>query len=128
MKQNNRLILAWHFYFQSSWGDLPYRVYANYCRGDNATGYTGGKYVNFSELSAQTEIRYDLWKYIALGGYIGTGKIFTTYNVFGQSAWLNFTGLRLYINIIPYRNIRLKLEAAKGRKDYGFYIGIGQGF
>ena len=128
MKQNNRLILAWHFYFQSSWGELPYRVYANYCRGDNATGYTGGKYVNFSELSAQTEIRYDLWKYIALGGYIGTGKIFTTYNVFGQSAWLNFTGLRLYINIIPYRNIRLKLEAAKGRKDYGFYIGIGQGF
>ena len=128
LKKSNKLILAWHFYFQAGWGDFPYRVYATYCRGDNATGYTGGKYVNYSETTVQTELRYDLWKYIAFGGYIGTGKIFPSFPVFGQSAWLTFTGLRLYINIIPYRNIRLRLEAAKGRKDYGFYIGIGQGF
>ena len=128
LKHSTRLTLAWHFYTQSAWGVLPYRAYANYCRGDDATGYTGGKYVNFSEATVQTELRYDLWKFIALGGYVGTGKIFPTYSVFGQSAWLHFTGVRLYLNIIPYRNIRLKLEAAKGRKDWGVYIGIGQGF
>jgi hypothetical protein len=128
LKHSKRLTLAWHFFAQSAWGELPYRVYADYCRGDDATGYTGGKYVNFSEATVQTELRYDLWKFIALGGYMGTGKIFPTYSVFGQSAWLNFTGVRLYLNIIPYRNIRLKLEAAKGRKDWGVYIGIGQGF
>ena len=128
LENSKRLTLAWHFYLQAGWGVLPYRVYANYCRGDEATGYTAGKYVNFSETTLQAELRYDLWKFIAVGGYAGTGKVFTSYEIFGQSAWLHYTGLRLYINIIPYRNIRLRLEAAKGRKDYGFYIGIGQGF
>lgn len=128
LKHSKRLTLAWHVFGQAAWGQLPYRVYADYCRGDEATGYTGGKYVNFSEATVQTELRYDLWKYIALGGYVGTGKIFSSYAVFGQSVWLHFTGVRLYLNIIPYRNIRLKLEAAKGRKDWGVYIGIGQGF
>jgi hypothetical protein len=128
LRQNKRLTLAWHLFAQAGWGNFTYRSYAMYCRGDEATGYTGGKYVNYGEATVQTEIRYDLWRYIAFGYYVGTGKIFPSYSVFGQSAWLNFTGLRLYINIIPYRNIRLRLEVAKGRKDYGFYVGIGQGF
>jgi hypothetical protein len=128
LRQSKKLTLAWHFYAQAGWGDFPYRTYAMYCHGDNATGYTGGKYVNYSEATVQAELRYDLWKYIAFGYYIGTGKICPSFSVFGQSAWLNFTGVRLYINIIPYRNIRLRLEAAKGREDYGFYIGIGQAF
>ncbi|MFZ4521791.1 MAG: hypothetical protein ACOYNC_08805 [Bacteroidales bacterium] len=128
LRRSTRMILAWHFFFQAGSGDFPYRTYANYCRGDNATGYTGGKYVNYSEAAVQTELRYDLWKFIAFGGYLGTGKTFSSYTEFGQSAWLHYGGVRLYVNIIPYRNIRLRLEAAKGRKDYGFYIGIGQGF
>ncbi len=128
LKNSKRLTLAWHFFAQAGWGEFPYSNYANYCRGDNATGYTGNKYVNYSETTVQAELRYDLWKYIAFGGFMGTGKIFPSYSLFGQSAWLHFTGVRLYINIIPYRNIRLKLEASKGRQDYGFYIGIGQAF
>ena len=128
VKHSDRLILAWHIYAQAGWGELPYRIYANYGRGDNVTGYTCGKYVNYSEATAQAELRYDLWKFIALGGYAGTGKTFTSYSVFGQSAWLPFGGIRLYFNVIPSRNIRLRLDAAISRKDYGFYIGIGQGF
>jgi hypothetical protein len=128
LKNSNKLILAWHLYSQAGWGDLPYRIYANYGHGDNVTGYTSGKYVNFSEATVQTELRFELWKFIACGGYAGTGKVFSSYSVFGQSAWLHFGGIRLYFNIIPYRNIRLRLDAAISRKDYGFYIGIGQGF
>jgi outer membrane protein assembly factor BamA len=128
MKNSDKLTLAWHVYMQAGWGAFPYRVYANYGRGDRVTGYTGGKYVNYSEATVQTELRYDLWNFIALGGYAGTGKIFTSYSVFGQSAWLHFGGVRVYLNIIPSRNIRVRLDAAISRKDYGFYVGIGQGF
>jgi outer membrane protein assembly factor BamA len=128
LRNNKRLSLAWHLYAQAGWGEFPYRTYAMYGSGDGATGYSVGKYVNKSEVTVQAELRYDLWKYIAFGYYIGTGKIFPSYSVFGQSAWLHFTGARLYINIISYRNIRLRFEVAKGRKDYGFYIGIGQAF
>lgn len=128
MKQNNRLTLAWHIFAQAGWGEFAYRTYANYGHGDQATGYTGGKYVNYSETSVQAELRYDLRNFIAFGGYAGTGKTFTKYDVFGQSAWLHFGGVRLYLNIIPSRNIRVRLDAAISRKDYGFYIGIGQGF
>ncbi|MCX6306433.1 MAG: hypothetical protein NT040_15835 [Bacteroidetes bacterium] len=128
LRSSTRLTIAWHLYMQAGWGDLPYRIYANYGHGDEVTGYTGGKYVNYSETTVQTELRYDLWKFIALGGYAGTGKVFRSYTVFGQSAWLHFGGIRLYLNVIPRRNMRVCLDAAIARKDYGFYIGIGQGF
>ncbi|MGE5424486.1 MAG: BamA/TamA family outer membrane protein [Syntrophothermus sp.] len=128
LPQSKRLTLAWTFFFQAGWGNLPYRIYANYGVADNAKGYTAGKYVDYSETTVQTEFRYDLWKFIAISGYVGTGKVFPSYDVFGQSVWLHFTGMRFYVNIIPYRNIRLKLDFTKGRKDYGIYVGIGQGF
>jgi hypothetical protein len=91
-------------------------------------GYTRGKYVNKSEISIQSELRYDLWKFIALGGYFGTGKTFQETNLAWKSVWLHFGGLRTYLNIIPSRNIRLRLDFAIARKDVGFYLGIGQGF
>ncbi len=128
LKDRKKLILAWHFYTQLGYGDLPYVRYANFGQGDDATGYTRGKYVNNSEASVQAELRYELWKFISCGGYAGTGKVFSSYAVFGQSAWLHFGGLRLYFNIIPSRNIRLRLDAAIARKDWGVYLGIGQGF
>jgi hypothetical protein len=128
LKGNNKMILAWHFFSQSAWGKLPYITDATFGEGDNVTGYTLGKYVDYSEITAQTELRYEVWKFISAGGYLGTGKVFHSYDVFGQSAWLHFAGLRVYFNLIPSRNIRVRLDAAIGRKDYGFYIGIGQGF
>jgi hypothetical protein len=128
IRDRNNLILAWHFYYQVEWGDLPYLRYSIYGQGDNVTGYTRGKYVNYSETTIQAELRYEFWKFISCGGYAGTGKVFPTFTVFGQSRWLHFGGLRVYLNIIPSRNIRLRLDAAFGRKDFGFYVGIGQGF
>lgn len=128
MRNSNKLILAWHFYTQAGWGQLPYMRYASFGQGDDATGYTRGKYVNFSESTVQAELRYEIWKFISCGGYAGTGKVYSSLDVFGQSAWLHFGGVRLYFNIIPSRNIRLRLDAAIARKDWGFYIGIGQAF
>jgi hypothetical protein len=128
ISNSQKLILAWHLYVQAEWGELPYMRYSMYGQGDNVTGYTRGKYVNYSETTVQTELRYELWKFISCGGYAGTGKVFSSFEVFGQSKWLHFGGVRLYFNIIPSRNIRLRLDAAIARKDYGFYVGIGQGF
>jgi hypothetical protein len=125
---SSRLTLAWHAYMQIGWGDMPYNRYAIYTRGDDATGYTRGKYVDRSEITAQTELRYDIWKFIGAGAYLGTGKTFPSFEVFGQSVWLHFGGLRAYLNVIPSRNIRILLDMAFARKDLGFYLGIGQGF
>jgi hypothetical protein len=128
LRNNKKLILSWHFYTQAGWGEFNYPQFANYGKCDDVTGYTGGKYVNYSEATLQTELRFEIWKFIAGGGYFGTGKVFSSYAVFGQSAWLHYGGIRLYFNIIPSQNIRLRLDAAISRKDYGFYIGIGQTF
>ena len=128
LKKSKKLILAWHLYTQTGWGELPYARYANYGKGDDVTGYTGGKYVNFSEATLQTELRFEIWKFFSASSYLGTGKIFSSYTVFGPSVWLHYGGIRLYFNIIPSRNIRLRLDAAISRKDYGFYIGLGQSF
>jgi len=128
LPDNNRLTLAWHVYTQLGWGTLPYTRMAIFGRGDNTTGYTRGKYVNNSEITAQAEIRYDVWKFIGVGGYIGTGKIFSTFETFGQSVWLTFGGARFYVNVLPTRNLRLRLDIAVGRKDFGVYVGVGQAF
>ena len=122
-----RFSVAWNLYLQAAWGNLPYTRYADYGRGDKVTGYSSGKYTDYSEISIQTEFRYEVWKFIAAGVYAGTGKIFPSFDRFGPSVWLHFGGLRTYVNIIPSRNIRLRLDAAIGRKDWGFYVGIGQG-
>jgi hypothetical protein len=128
LRNSKKLILAWHVYAQTGWGNLPYLRYATYGQGDGVTGYTRGKYVNNSEATVQAELRYEIWKFISCGGYAGTGKVFATYADFGKSAWLHYGGVNLYLNIIPSQNIRLRLGTAIARRDYGFYIGIGQGF
>lgn len=128
LRNSRRLTLAWYFHIQSGWGELPYDRRAMFGRGDNATGYTPGKYVNNSEVTAQAELRFDAWKFIGVGGYAGTGKVFPGFDTFGQSVWLHFAGARVYINVMPSRNLRFKLDVAVGRKDFGIYIGLGQGF
>jgi hypothetical protein len=128
LKNNAKLTLAWHFYTHLGWGELPFTRYATYGGGDNVVGYTRGKYVDYSEITAQTEIRYDVWKFIGAGVYMGTGKVFPTVDMMWKSVWLHFGGVRMYVNIIPSRNIRVRLDLAIARKDVGFYVGIGQGF
>ncbi len=124
---NDRLTLAWYLYLQHGWGEIPYSRLAQYGSSDNVKGYRAGKYIDNSEIAAQVEVRRETWKFIALGGYFGTGKVFPSPEKFGQSVWLHFGGLRTYVNILPSRNIRLKLDFAIARKDSGFYVGIGQG-
>lgn len=128
LKNSHNLILAWHFYAQSGWGELPFVRYATYGQGDEVCGYTRGKYVDYSEATIQAELRCELWKFISCGAYIGTGKAFPSFAVFGQSVWLHFAGARLYFNIIPSRNIRLRFDATIARQDWGLYVGIGQAF
>lgn len=128
VSNSDKLSLAWHTYLQFGWGELPYYRYSVYGRGDNVTGYTRGKYVNRSEITLQAELRYDVWKFLGAGGYLGTGKIFPDLSVFGPSAWLHYGGMRLYVNILPSRNIRIRFDLAFARQDFGFYVGVGQGF
>ena len=121
-------VLSWHLYFQSGWGEMPYFRYASYGQGDDVTGYTRGKYVNKSETTAQVELKSVVWKFIAAGVYGGTGKVFPSMDVFGQSVWLHYGGVRLYANILPVRDIWLRLDMAFARSDWGFYVGVGQAF
>jgi len=125
---SNALILAWHFYMQSGWGELSCLRYSTYGQGDDVTGYSRGKYVDFSEATIQAELRYELWKFISCGGYVVTGKVFPSFDKIGRSASLHFGGMRFYFNILPTCNIRLRLDAAVARQDWGVYIGMGQAF
>jgi hypothetical protein len=101
---------------------------ANYGKGDDVMGYTGGKYVNYSEFNAQAEIRYDVWKFIAISGFAGAGKTFDDWGEFHRSIWLPFGGINAYLNVIPYRNIRARGTLAIGKGDFGFYVGMSQMF
>jgi len=127
-RKNERLTLAWRFYIQGSWGDVPYNHLANYGEGDDFRGYTGGKYVDRSKVNVQAELRYDLWKFIAVSCFLGTGKTFGNINEFGQSVWLPSGGVGLYLNVIPSRNLRAYINFAIAREDYGIYVGLGQSF
>ncbi|MEI7499264.1 MAG: BamA/TamA family outer membrane protein [Bacteroidota bacterium] len=127
-KKNDRLSLAWRFYIQGSWGDVPYNLLANYGQGDNFRGYTGGKYVNRSKMNLQAELRYDIWKFITISGFVGSGKVFGNIADFGKSVWLPSAGIGLYLNVIPSRNLRAYINFAIARQDYGVYVGLGQSF
>ncbi|MCK9421295.1 MAG: outer membrane protein assembly factor [Bacteroidales bacterium] len=128
LKNSNRLTLAWRFYLLGCWGDVPYNQLANYGKGDGFRGYTGGKYVNRSKVSIQAELRYDIWKFIAVGGFLGNGKAFGNIAEFGQSVWLPSGGVALYLNVVPSRNLRAYINFAIARQDYGVYVGLGQAF
>jgi hypothetical protein len=125
---NDRLSLAWRIFMQGESGNVPYDQLSNYCHADRVMGYTTGKYVNYGELNLQAELRYDIWKLIAAGGFISAGKVFGALNNFGQTVWLPSAGVNCYINLIPYRKMRMRLSAAIGLKDWGLYVGVGQMF
>jgi outer membrane protein assembly factor BamA len=128
LKKNDKLTLAWRFYLQGGWGDVPYNQLANYGKADGFRGYTGGKYVNSSKVNFQAELRYDIWKFIAISGFLGTGKTFGNLADFGQSVWLTSGGIGLYLNVMPSRNLRANINFAIARQDYGIYVGLGQSF
>lgn len=128
LNKSDRLSLAWRVYMQGSWGDVPYNQLSNYGRTDDFRGYTGGKYVNRSEVNIQAELRYDLWKFVAISGFLGTGKAFGNLAEFGQSVWLPSAGVGLYLNVMPSRNLRAYINFAIARQDYGVYVGLGQPF
>jgi outer membrane protein assembly factor BamA len=124
----DRLTLGWRFFMLGSKGDIPYDQLAMYSRGDKVMGYTPGKYVNNGEVNGQVEVRYDIWKFIAGSGFFSMGKVFPNLKTFGQSVWLPSGGVNLYITLIPYRNIRMRLSGVLANKDWGVYIGVGQMF
>ncbi|MCK9205178.1 MAG: BamA/TamA family outer membrane protein [Bacteroidales bacterium] len=128
LPQNKRLTLAWRFYFKGTWNDVPYSEMPDYSGSDAVLGYTPGKYVNFYEVNTQAELRYDLWKFIGIAGFGGTGKVFSSPGTFGHSVWLPFGGIGVYVNVIPYQNLRMRFNVAVARDDWGFYIGLGQLF
>jgi len=128
LRKSERLSLAWRFYVQGCWGDVPYNQLANYGETDGFRGYTSGKYVNRSKVNLQAELRYDIWKFIAVSGFIGTGKVFDHLADFGQAVWLPAGGVGIYLNVIPSRNLRAYLNFAVAREDYGVYVGLGQSF
>jgi len=128
LPHSKKLILAWRFFMQGSWGDVPYYQLANFGSGDGFRGYTHGKYVNHSEVNAQLELRYDLWKFISITGFLGSGKTFGQISDFGQSVWLHSGGVGLYLTVIRSRNIRVGLNLAISRHDYGLYVGLNQSF
>lgn len=128
LPSSKKLILAWRIYFQGSWGNVPYYQLADYSKGDGYRGYTPGKYVNRSEVNAQVELRYDVWKFICITGFMGTGKIFKDISSFGQSIWLPSGGVGLYLTLIASRNIRMGMNFAVSRHDYGIYVGLNQAF
>lgn len=128
LKHNDRLILAWRFQYQESWGNVPYFWLSNYGYGDNVRGYTSGKYVNYSKMNLQAELRFDVWKFINLAGFVSIGKVFGHLSDFGSSIWLPSTGLTLYLNVIPSQKIRAWITGAIGNGDWGVYVGLKQAF
>jgi hypothetical protein len=125
---NDRLSLAWRLFIQGESGEVPYDQLSNYCHADKVMGYTTGKYVNYGEANAQVEVRYDIWKLLGAGGFVSLGKVFGAVNNFGQTVWLPSAGINCYINLIPYRKMRMRLSGALGLKDWGLYVGVGQMF
>jgi hypothetical protein len=121
-------VLATRFYFEENTGDVPFSYFSFYGKGLDLRGYVVGRYVNYSNISLQTELRIKTWKYLTTAVFVGTGKSYDKLSRFSKYEWLPSVGAGAYVRLIRNYNLNVNGFVAFGRESWNWYLGIVQSF
>jgi outer membrane protein assembly factor BamA len=125
-KINDQSILAARLFGYAGLGDVPF-VGQKSIGGKDLRGYTQGEFRSDQVAALQAEWRYNFkekWGLVAFGGF---GAAFKTDTQPG-SGLLPSIGTGIRYLALPKQQMRVGVDVAAGKNDWGFYIRVGEAF
>jgi len=107
-------------------GDAPFFALPSFGAHADLRGYTPGRYRDKMMFAVQAEYRWRFTKRFGLVAFAGVGGVAPELDQFDTLLPSIGTGLR-YV-LAEKNNVSLRFDAAWGRHDQAFYIGVGEAF
>jgi len=124
----DRLVLAYQFFGQLGFGDVPLSYYANYGSRGTTLGYSQGDYVDKMMAGFDIELRWLFWWRLGMLAGGGIGKVFPSFDGFGPQPWLPSGWAGLLFKVLADSDVRANLTFAVGNSGAALYFGLGQTF
>jgi outer membrane protein assembly factor BamA len=107
-------------------GDAPFFMYPAFGQGGDLRGYTPGTYRDRMLLAAQGEYRLRVRKNFGIVVFAGVGGVAPSLDKFDRALPSAGAGLR-YV-VAEKNNVSFRFDAAWGRNEHQFYVGLGEAF
>jgi len=119
-------VLALRGYGRATSGNAPFFALASFGSGADLRGYTPGRYRDSMMFTLQAEYRWRFTERFGLVAFGGFGGVAPELGQFDTLLPSLGAGLR-YV-LAKKNNVSLRFDAAWGRGDHAFYVGIGEAF
>ncbi len=120
-------VLAVRFYGGFGIGDLSFNQQF-VIGGTDVRGYTQGKYRGDNQLALQAEYRWNPFRKVGFVGFGGFASILDSVNKDDNGKLLPGGGLGFRYVLQEQTGIRVGLDVAGGKDDWGVYFRIGEAF
>ncbi|HEY4370094.1 MAG TPA: BamA/TamA family outer membrane protein [Steroidobacteraceae bacterium] len=121
-------VLAWRIAGKLVDGDAPFFAMSWFGAGVDLRGYTPGRYIGKSMITAQAEWRWQAtprWGFTAFGG---AGKVSGALGDIDTDLWLPAGGVGLRFRLTKALPLNMRADFAWGRDDSTFSLAIGEAF
>jgi Omp85 superfamily domain len=119
-------VLAVRGYGRGTGGDAPFFSLSSFGSGADLRGYTPGRYRDKLMFAVQAEYRWRFTERFGLVAFGGVGSVAPEIGQFDKLLPSAGTGLRYLL--AKENNVSLRFDAAWGRDEHTFYVGIGEAF
>ena len=121
-----QLVLAFRGHGRYAAGDAPFFALSSFGSGSDLRGYTPGRYRDRVLLAGQVEVRWRIFKRLGVVAFAGLGSVAPAVDAFKVVLPSGGCGVRYVLG--SKNNVSLRFDAAWGRQDHAFYLGIGEAF
>ncbi|MFL6547774.1 MAG: BamA/TamA family outer membrane protein [Povalibacter sp.] len=121
-------VLAWRIAGKTVDGETPFYAKAWFGSGADLRGYTPGRYIADSMISAQAEWRLRTqtrWGFVA---FAGVGKVADAIGAIDTDQWLPAAGAGIRFKLSESLPLNLRADFGWGRDDSTFTLAVGEAF
>lgn len=119
-------VLALRGYGRGTSGDAPFFALSSFGTGADLRGYTPGRYRDQLMIAVQAEYRWRITERFGVVAFGGVGGVAPEIGQFDKL--LPSVGVGARYVLAKKNNVSLRFDAAWGRDEHTFYVGIGEAF
>jgi len=123
--KNTKFVSAIRLALAMATGDVPFQS-LNIVGGKDIRGYTKGTYRGMQRYALKSELRYTFLPRMGVVGFAGVA--YTTNSGTGSSPLLPGVGTGFRYLMLPVQKIKVGMDMAIGKDDWGIYFRIGEAF
>lgn len=125
----NQVLALQLFSFNNTGTEVPFRSLASFGGANRMRGYYDGRYKDQSQLIAQAEYRFPVWKRFGAVAFGGAGNVIKSLAEYrlNDLIYSYGGGLRFALDKKEKLNLRVDYGVGQG-KNSGFYLQLGEAF